>query len=70
MLHAERLTLILTDVAICEILLEQAEKFPEREDVLVRYLERAQIRCQSLYSQITATGARMLSKLVENEAEA
>lgn len=41
LLHAERLTRILTDVAICEILLKQATKHEDRRDVLDRYLVRA-----------------------------
>ena len=40
LLHAERLTRLLADEAICEILLEQAQRFPERRDVLERYLDR------------------------------
>ena len=47
MLHAERLTQILTDEAICELLLEQAMRHPEREDVLERYLERASLAAAS-----------------------
>ena len=65
MLHAERLTGILTDVAICEILLEQTKKYSQREDVLERYLERAESRCNYLYSQITTTGNRLLNNLAE-----
>lgn len=63
MLHAERLTRLLADVAVCETLLDQAGKFPEREIILLRYLERAEPRCRFLYSEITTTGARLLSEL-------
>ena len=65
MLHAERLTLILADVAILEILLDQAKKHPERQDVLERYLERAQPRCRFLYEEITTTGSRLLAELAD-----
>lgn len=63
MLHAERLTRLLADEAICEILLEQADKHPERSEVLERYLERAEPRCAYLQNIITSTGDRLLAKL-------
>ncbi|MDP8222051.1 MAG: acyl-CoA dehydrogenase family protein [Candidatus Lernaella stagnicola] len=69
MLHAERLTRILADVAVCELLLEQAERFPERREVLERYLERAEPRCKFLHEEITTTGARLLAHLEETEAD-
>ncbi len=63
MLHAERLTRLLADEVICEILLDQAVKHPERADVLERYLERAEPRCAHLQNVITTTGNRLLAKL-------
>ena len=42
MLHAERLTRLSIDAAVCETLLDQARAFPERREVLERYLERAE----------------------------
>ena len=63
MLHAERLTRILADVAICELLLDQAQRHPERAEVLERYLERAEPRCRFLADEITTTGLRLLQKL-------
>ena len=68
MLHAERLTRILTDQAICEILYKQSCEHPERKDVLERYLERASLRCRHLYAEITKTGTRLLSKLSDAPA--
>ncbi|MCB1152941.1 hypothetical protein KDL45_04770, partial [bacterium] len=71
MLHAERLTQLLTDEAICEVLLEQAKKHPERREILERYLERAEPRARFLYDQIVHSGARLLKELSGNgEAEA
>jgi alkylation response protein AidB-like acyl-CoA dehydrogenase len=67
MLHAERLTRLLADEAICEILLSQAEKHPDRRDVLLRYLERAEPRARALHDEITTTGERLLAKLAERE---
>jgi alkylation response protein AidB-like acyl-CoA dehydrogenase len=63
MLHAERLTKLLTDVKICQLLFEQAREYPEREDVFVRYLERAETRCRFLYDEITTTGDRLVAEL-------
>jgi alkylation response protein AidB-like acyl-CoA dehydrogenase len=63
MLHAERLTKILADQAIAEILLAESEQHPERRDLLERFTERAEVRCASLLNEITTTGDRMLKKL-------
>ncbi len=71
MLHAERLTKLLTDEAICEVLLAQAKAHPERREVLERYLDRAEPRCRYYADEITSTGARLLAQLgrTENEQE-
>ncbi|MBX3247539.1 MAG: acyl-CoA dehydrogenase family protein [Myxococcales bacterium] len=63
MLHAERLTKILTDVVIAELLLEQATRFPERRPHLERHLERAELRCAALEREILESGERLLRKL-------
>lgn len=63
MLHAERLMLISIDVAVVEILLEQSQRFPERRDLLLRYLERAEPRVRSLHHEIKTTGDRLLATL-------
>jgi len=63
MLHAERLTRLLADEAICELLLEQSRRHPERAAALERYLERAEPRCRYLADEITTTGQRLLAKL-------
>jgi alkylation response protein AidB-like acyl-CoA dehydrogenase len=63
MLHAERLTRILADELIVEVLLAQAQKHPERKVVLERYLERAEPRVRFLHDEITTTGDRLLADL-------
>jgi alkylation response protein AidB-like acyl-CoA dehydrogenase len=63
MLHAERLARLLADEVICESLLEQAKKHPERREVLERYLDRCEPRCRFLHDEITTTGARLLRQL-------
>ncbi len=68
MLHAERLTQILVDEAVCELLLKQAKQHPERQEVLERYLERAEPRCRFLCDQITSTGQRLLADLRQDNS--
>ena len=63
MLHAERLTKILTDVQVAEILYEQAQKDEGRRELLERWLERAEPRDRFLLDQITTTGKRLLDRL-------
>jgi len=70
MLHAERLTQILADVAICEVLYEQARRFPDRREVLVRYIERAEPRCRYNQDRINSTGDRLLAKLTHDHSGA
>jgi hypothetical protein len=67
MLHAERLTRQLADEAICEILLAQAKKHPERREILERYLERAEPRAKYLHDRITSTGQRLLDELAAKD---
>jgi hypothetical protein len=69
MLHAERLTRLLADEAIAEILYEQAKKHPHRRELCERFIERAEVRARSLADEITTTGARLLSAL-RDEASA
>lgn len=63
MLHAERLTQLLTDVAIAEVLLEQSQAHPERAELLERWLERAEPRSRHLHDVIVSTGERLLATL-------
>jgi len=67
MLHAERLTRILTDAAICEVLLEQSHRHAERAEVLERYLVRAEPRCRHLLDEIQTTGAELLARLQQED---
>jgi alkylation response protein AidB-like acyl-CoA dehydrogenase len=69
LLHAERLTRLLADELCAEILLEQAQRFPERRELLERFLDRAEPRSRALHDEITTTGARILASL-EPEAPA
>ena len=63
MLHAERLTRLLADELIAEVLLEQSRRFPERRELLERFLDRAEPRARALHDEITTTGHRLLATL-------
>jgi len=63
MLHAERLTRLLCDEAIAEILLDQAQTHPSRAALLERHLERAEPRARCLHDEITGSGERLLTAL-------
>ncbi len=65
MLHAERLLRILTDVKIAEVLLEQTQRFPERGELLDRWLERAEPRCRYYEDEIQTTGLRLLTSIAD-----
>jgi 3-(methylthio)propanoyl-CoA dehydrogenase len=70
MLHAERLTKLLADEAVAEILLDQAKQHPERRAVLERWLDRIEIRDKALHEEITTTGEKLLASLTPTQAEA
>ncbi len=63
MLHAERLTRMLADTAIAEVLLDQVRRHREREPILVAHLERAIPRVAYQADVITSTGDRLLQHL-------
>ncbi|MCK5689555.1 acyl-CoA dehydrogenase family protein [Myxococcota bacterium] len=67
LLHAERLTRILSDVLIAEILLEQSEKHPERRILAERWIERAEPRVRYNWDMIHNLGDRVLSRLYGDE---
>ncbi len=69
LLHAERLTRVLADELIAEVLLEQSQRHPDRRPWLERHLERAEPRVRFLHDEITTTGARLLSRLAPASAD-
>jgi hypothetical protein len=68
MLHAERLTRLLADELIAEVLLEQVRRHPQRRAALERHLERAEPRVRALHDEITTTGRRLLARLAGEES--
>ncbi len=69
MLHAEHLTRILADVAIAEILVKQAHRFPERRDLAESWMERAEPRIRYNLECITTIGEKLLDRLRSEEEE-
>lgn len=69
MLHAERLTCLLADVAVAEVLQEQVARDPGRAELLERWLEKAEPRSRWKYDEITTTGARLLATLTQAPAK-
>jgi alkylation response protein AidB-like acyl-CoA dehydrogenase len=69
MLHAERLTRILVDEAVAELLLDQARTHPHRRDLLERWLARAELRSKALHEEITTTGERILASLAADASQ-
>ncbi|MBZ0271987.1 acyl-CoA dehydrogenase family protein [bacterium] len=63
MLHAERLTRLLADAAIAEVLWKQAKKYNERREVCERWVERAEPRGRYLLDLIANSGGRLLTSL-------
>jgi alkylation response protein AidB-like acyl-CoA dehydrogenase len=69
LLHAERLTRILADEAVAELLYAQAKEHPERVAIYERYLDRAEPRARFLLEEITTRGQRLLDQLADADAE-
>ncbi len=63
MLHAERLTRLLTDAAIADVLWDQAQRHEERRPLLEAFLDRAEPRAKYEHDVITSRGARILEQL-------
>lgn len=68
LLHAERLTRLLAEVAISHTLVKQARRFPERRELAERYLERAAPLVSFLHEEIVQSGDRVLRGLAEKES--
>jgi len=68
LLHAEKLTWLLSDAAICAELLAQARRHPERSAACARYVERAEPRSRDMLHRIRTTGDRILDELAGGEA--
>jgi hypothetical protein len=63
LLHAERLIKILADVAIAEVLVEQAKQWPQRRELAERWIEMVEPRVRFNFDEIHSRGDRLLSRL-------
>ncbi len=71
LLHAERLTKILADVAIARILVKYGLRFPERRVYAEKFMRRSELRCRHWLAEIEEHGDELLAELAErNSAEA
>ncbi|HLV60851.1 MAG TPA: acyl-CoA dehydrogenase family protein [Fredinandcohnia sp.] len=52
LVHAERLTRMLADVAIAKVLVRQAQQFPERRSLAERFVRKMLLRVESLAREI------------------
>lgn len=66
LLHAERLTKIIIDKTICKILLDQAKRHLEREELFLKYLEKSELRVDFHYKEILYLGDRILKELANS----
>ena len=69
LLHAKRLTRILSEVAIARVLVKQAEQFPERRELAEQFLDRAAPVVNWMHEEIHHTGDSVLEKLAAQSGE-
>lgn len=69
LLHAERLTRMLTDVAIGKILVKQAEAFPERRKLAERFVHRMLLRVESTAREIEQSDDSVFEAIAEGEEQ-
>jgi hypothetical protein len=75
LLHAERYTRILCQVAVAEVLVRQAhqvvgtEHETERRELAERWIERVEPRCRGILGEIEATGGSFLERLLGTDEE-
>jgi 3-(methylthio)propanoyl-CoA dehydrogenase len=67
LLHAERLTVLLTDATIADLLATQSARFPERRIHLQRHLERSEGRARQAVHEIRHNGKLLLRRLAASE---
>jgi alkylation response protein AidB-like acyl-CoA dehydrogenase len=74
LLHAERFTKILSDVAVARILVKQAhaakgtEHEEERREIAERWLDRAEPRAKGVLGEIEATSGSLIARLFSRKA--
>ncbi len=69
LLHAKRLTRILSELAIARTLVDQAERFPERRELAERFLDRAAPIVNWMHDEIHHSGEHVLAKLAAERGD-
>lgn len=70
LLHAERLTRMLTDVAIAKALTKQALRFPERQALAERFVRKALLRVESLSKEIEHSDNSVFESIAARQTQA
>jgi hypothetical protein len=70
LLHAERLTRMLSDVAIGKVLAKQAERFPERRKLAERFIKKMVLRVDAVAKEIEAADDSVFESIAEKQAQA
>jgi hypothetical protein len=73
LLHAERLTKILTDVAIAHVLVKQAKRAAgteweqDRRELADSWIDKVEPRCRGVLGEIEATSGSLLSRILNRK---
>lgn len=70
LLHAERLTRMLTDVAIAKVLLKQAKRFPERTTLARRFVHKMSLRVEATAREIESSDNSVFEAIEEMQVKA
>jgi alkylation response protein AidB-like acyl-CoA dehydrogenase len=70
LLHAERLMRILCEVETARALVKVARRFPERREIALAYMRRADIKCRQILIEIEEHGDELLERLHSEEGAA
>jgi len=66
LVHAERLTRMLADVAMAKVLVRQAERFPERRALAERFVHRMSLRVEALAREIESSDDAVFEAIEEH----
>jgi hypothetical protein len=70
LLHAERLTRLLADVAIGKTLLKQADRYPERRALAGRFIRRMVLRAEATAREIHESDDAVFERISSEHARA
>jgi hypothetical protein len=70
LLHAERLTRMLSDVAMGKVLLRQAERFPERRALAERFIRRMVLRAEATAREIHESDDAVFERIASEQSRA